>query len=69
VKAAVFQLLSRRELRPFRQHLGSDEDLRLCGKRLHVHCDSNADANVSADEWKACVGATNGTACCVIHDH
>jgi Ca2+-binding EF-hand superfamily protein len=52
--------VSRRELRPLRNTLKSDLDLRGCGKRIQIHCDANSDLQIDLAEWNLCVGAKKG---------
>jgi len=48
--------LSRKELRPFRAELRADPRLKLCGKRIQLHCDSDGDRRISRREWSTCLG-------------
>ena len=54
------QRISRREIRPFRRWLKKDRDLRLCGKRIQLHCDSDDDENITREEWEVCIGVREG---------
>ena len=55
-----FQAISRRELQPFRHELKGDPELRLCGKRIQMHCDADGDKSISGREWEACLGVKEG---------
>ena len=57
------QELTRKEFRPFRDLLKADKRLRLCGKRLHLHCDADNNKRISREEWSVCVGLKQGTNC------
>ena len=57
---APFQVISRRELQPFRRELKGDSELRLCGKRIQMHCDADGDKSITEREWDACLGVKEG---------
>ena len=57
---APFQVISRRELQPFRRELKGDSELRLCGKRIQMHCDTDGDKSITEREWDACLGVKEG---------
>ncbi len=47
-------------MKPFRAKLKRDRDLRLCGKRIVLHCDADGDKSISDREWNICVGVKEG---------
>ncbi len=51
-----FQVISRKELRPLRRALQREQSLRLCGKRIQLHCDPDGDQRVTQEEWEVCLG-------------
>ena len=53
-------VISRRELQPFRRALKGDRELRLCGKRIQMHCDADGDKSITEREWDACLGVKEG---------
>ena len=38
----------------------ADPELRLCGKRIQMHCDADGDKSISEREWDACLGVKEG---------
>jgi len=56
--------LSRQELRPLRRELIANPTLRLCGKRLQIHCDFDKDRRVSRSEWDVCLEIRKGKFSC-----
>ena len=53
------QMISRRELRPFRLLLKRRRELKRCGKRLQFHCDIDEDQKISEQEWNSCLGVAS----------
>ena len=38
----------------------ADPELRLCGKRIQMHCDADGDKSITEREWDACLGVKEG---------
>lgn len=52
----LLKVLSKQEMRPLRQTLVFNPALKLCGKGIRKHCDSDGDGGVTEREWEVCVG-------------
>lgn len=47
--------LERRETQKWRREIKEIRKLRLCGKRIHQHCDLDHDNRISKNEWNICL--------------
>ena len=52
--------MERKETRKWRREIKEIRQLRLCGKRIHQHCDMNHDNRISSHEWNICLGVKKG---------
>ena len=55
-----FQIVSRKEMRPFRLLLRSKKEMKRCGKRIQIHCDYDKDRAITEMEWNTCMGIKKG---------
>ena len=55
-----FQIISRKEMRPFRLLLRSKKEMKRCGKRIQIHCDYDKDRAITEMEWNTCMGIQKG---------
>jgi len=47
--------LERKETQKWRREIKDIRKLRLCGKRIHQHCDLDHDNRISTNEWNICL--------------